>query len=149
MHLDGENICEIGAVGSFLPLLTLCLLDYRALRDHRTVRRILLVLLAGFAAFTLWEITPLLEPVGKLLIWNRGASERWLFTSGLLLTIAALSIWSNQLVSLHPLRIFIFVFAGPFASILIKAGWLMHQGETAGVALAESRRDIVLCAFAL
>jgi hypothetical protein len=145
-HLDGENICEIGAVGSFLPLLTLCLMRYRSLRDHAAVRRTLLVLLTGSVAITLWELAPLPAWIGRVLFWDKGASERWLFTSGLLLTLAALLIWSNKLISVHPLRIGIFVVLGPIASIFLKIAWLIHQGEPGAVAFSACKRDILLCA---
>jgi hypothetical protein len=148
-HLDGENICEIGTVGSFLPLLTLCLMDYRSLREHPAVRRTLLVLLAGFIAITLWEIAPLPDRIGRILIWNRGASERWLFISGLLLTLAALAIWSNKLISVSPFRMNIFVVVGPVASIFLKVAWLMHKGESFDVAFGECRRDVLLCMLAI
>jgi len=149
LHLDGENICEIGAVGSFLPLLTLCLLDYRSLRERSAVRTTLLVLLAGFLAITLWELAPLPDWIGRILVWNRGTSQRWLFTSGLLLTLAALSIWNNRLLLITPFRINVFVVAGPVGSVFLKVAWLMHKGESAAVAFGECRRDILLCWLAL
>lgn len=145
MQIDGENICEIGAVGSFLPLLTLCLMRYRSLRDHAAVRRSLLVLLIGFVAITLWQIAPVPLLIGRILLWNRGGSQRWLFTSGFLLTMAALLIWSNKLISVHPLRIAIFVLVGPVASLFLKSAWLIHKGEPA----FPSRHDLLLCGVAI
>lgn len=148
-HLAGENICEIGALGSFLPLLTLCLTRYRSLRDRADVRYSLLVLLLGFAAITLWEIAPLPDWIGRILLWNHGTSQRWLFTSGLLLTMAALVIWSHRLISLHPLRIFLFVVAGPGGALALKLGWLMHKGEGDEAVFSESLQDMLLCGIAL
>jgi hypothetical protein len=145
MQLDGENICEIGAVGSFFPLLTVCLMRYRSLRDHAAVRRSLLVLLSGFAAITLWQIAPVPLWIGRILLWNRGGSQRFLFTSGFLLTMAALLIWSNKLISVHPLRIAVFVVVGPVASLFLKSAWLIHKGEPA----FPSRHDLLLSAVAI
>jgi hypothetical protein len=149
LNFDGENICEIGALGSFLPLLTLCVMRYRALRDHAVVRRSLIVLLSGFVAITLWEVAPVPAWIGHILVWDRGGSQRWLFTSGLLLTMAAMLIWSNQLISAHPLRIQIFVLLGPVASIFVKFAWLIHQGETKDLILLQCRRDVLLCGVAV
>ena len=148
-HLTGENICEIGAVASFLPLLTLCFARYRALVANPGVRRTLLVLLTGFAAFTLWEIAPLPAWIGHLLLWDRGASQRWLFTSGLLLTLASLSIWSNRLISVHAMRVSIFVLIGPVASWFLKLAWLIHRGESSTVVLPEGLAEMVLCGLAI
>ncbi len=148
-NLSGENICEIGALGSFLPLLTLCLLRYRSLRDRADARYCLLVLLAGFVVITLWEIAPVPDWIGRILLWNRGTSQRWLFTSGLLLTLAAMVIWSNRLISMHPLRIFLFVLLGPVASLVLKFGWLMHKGEADEAVFSESLHDMLLCGIAV
>ena len=145
MQLDGENICEIGAVGSFFPLLTLCLMRYQSLKDHPSVRRPLLVLLIGFIAITLWQIAPIPLWIGRVLLWNRGGSQRFLFTSGLLLTMAALLIWSKKLISFHPVRIAIFVLLGPIASLFIKSAWLIHKGEPA----FPSRHDLLLSGVAI
>jgi hypothetical protein len=146
LHLTGQNICEIGALGSFLPLLTLCLMRYRSLKNHPAVRRSLLILLAGFAVMTLWEIAPLPAGLGHILGWDRGDSQRWLFTSGFQLTLACALIWSNKLISWNPIRICIFLILGPMASVLIKFAWLSHKGEGA---FSASRFDIILAGFAI
>jgi hypothetical protein len=148
-QFEGDNICEIGALGSFLPLLTLCLTRYRALRDHAAVRRSLAVLLSGFIAITLWEVAPVPAWIGRILLWDRGRPERWLFVSGLLLTLAALLIWSNKLISVHPLRIYIFILLGPVASLVLKVAWLIHKGEADEAIFYESLRDILICGLAL
>jgi hypothetical protein len=148
-HLAGDNICEIATVGSFLPLATLCLTRFRAVRENAAVRNSLLVLFAGFAAITLWELAPVPAWIGRILVWDRGPSQRWLFISGLLLTLAALLIWSKKLISAHPLRIGIFVVAGPIASLFLKLAWMMHRGWSGGDALSGCRRDILFCGLAI
>jgi hypothetical protein len=128
-NLTGPNICEIGVVSSFLPLLTLCLMRYRSLRNHLNILKTLLILLGAFIAITLWEVAPVPEWIGRMLLWNTGPAQRWLFTSGLLLTLASLLIWSNRLISLHPVRITLFFLAGPVASLFLKIAWLMHKAS--------------------
>jgi hypothetical protein len=60
-----------------------------------------------------------------------------------------LLIWSNRLISLHPVRITLFFLAGPVASLFLKIAWLMHKGETADTAISESFGDLVICGLAL
>ena len=148
-NLTGPNICEIGAVGSFLPLLTLCLMRYRSLRNHLAIRKTLLILLGALIAITLWEVAPVPEWIGRILLWNTGPAQRWLFTSGLLLTLASLLIWSNGLISLHPVRITLFFLVGPVASLFLKIAWLMHKGETVDTAISESFGDLLICGLGL
>ncbi len=146
--LTGPNICEIGAVGSFLPLLTLCLTRYRSLRDHALARDALLILLAGFSAITAWEIATVPAWIGRILFWDTGSSERWMFTSGLLLIFAALVVWSNQLISLHPFRIALFVLIGPVASFLLKVAWLIRKGDPVDLAF-DCPEDMLICGLVL
>ena len=142
--LTPPNICEIAAAGSFLPLLTLCLARYRSLKG-----KTLLILAAAFTVFTVYEVAHLPSWFGRLLLWNTGAANRWLFTSGLLLILLSLAIWKNQLVSLHPLRIILFAFAGPVASTLLKLAWLIHRGSSPDAACAACLADFVICALAI
>lgn len=120
-NLTGQNICEVGTVGSFLPLFTLCLTRYRDLRANPAARKTLMILLGGFLAITLWETAQVPAWIGHLLRWDTGDSGRWLFASGILLTFASLSIWINKLISFHPARFTLFVLAGPVLSVLLKA----------------------------
>jgi hypothetical protein len=135
-------------MGSFLPLMTLCLMRYRSLRDHQATRGALLILLAGFTAITVWEVAPLPAWIGHILLWDTGPAERWMFTSGLLLTVASLLIWSKHLISVHPFRITLFVLIGPVASFIFKTAWLIHRGQPAEVIL-DFPEDLILCGFAL
>jgi hypothetical protein len=54
-------------------------------------------------------------------------------------------IWSNKLISVHPLRIAVFVVVGPVASLFLKSAWLIHKGEPA----FPSRHDLLLSAVAI
>ena len=145
-NLTGANICEIGAVGSFLPLLTLCLTRYKALRRDKSAWLPLIALTAAFISITIWTVAPVPMWIGNLLLWNRMPTNRWLFILGLLLTIAALVIWNHKLISFHPLRIAIFVLLGPVAIVAFKIVWLTHRGV--GDLFSECRDDILLCGFA-
>lgn len=148
-NFTGENICEIGAVGSLLPLLTLCLTRYRALRSCAKARNALLILLTGFAAITVYELAPLPGWIGQILLWNTGGANRWLFTSGFVLMLASLVIWSNNLISLHPFRFTLFVLIGPIAAVLLKSAWLAGQADTSQPGLFERPDEILLCGLVL
>jgi len=54
------NICEIGTVGSYFPLLTMCLLQYSKLREdrYRELRRALWILGVAFLLASIWQIAP-------------------------------------------------------------------------------------------
>jgi len=158
-HLTGQNICEIGTVGSFLPLLTICMTRYRSLRTPSPARTTLLILLAGLAAITLWETAPVPAWIGHLLMWDTGDSGRWLFTSGILLTLASLSIWINKLVSFHPFRFTLFALLAPVAAVLLKGenlgedemivcGLVFVAGVAAWYIPERARAPVVLIAIA-
>jgi hypothetical protein len=125
-HLVGWNICEIAVVGSFLPILTLCLISPRQARADKTLRNGLIVLLAGFGLISLWQLAPVPLWIGHLLLWDRSNPQRLLFVSGFLLTVSCLLIWRNKWLSPHPLRIALFVAAGPVLSIVLKGGAFSH-----------------------
>jgi hypothetical protein len=147
LNYAAMNVCETGVVGSFLPLLTLSVLRYRSLWQHATVRRAVLILMAGFTAISLWQLVPVPAWIGHLLLWDTGETQRWLYASGFLLMIVSLFIWGAGLISLHPLRIAIFLLAGPGAAALLKIGWLMHKGELLDQATSDSSDDILIAAF--
>jgi hypothetical protein len=65
--------------------------------------------------------------------------------SGFLLTLAALSIWSNKLISVTPLRIGLFVLVGPVAAAVLKFALMIHKGDSVEGALYHCRPDILLC----
>jgi hypothetical protein len=141
-NLAGANICESGAVGSFLPLLTLCLISPQVLRGNRPLRNASVVLAAAIALIITWQETPAPRWIGRLLLWDHGNAERLLFISGFLITAASLLIWRDKLVSPGRLRIALFVTAGPVLSLILKVA-IFH------VALAELHFDLTLCALGL
>jgi hypothetical protein len=116
----GQNICEIAAVGSFLPILTICLTRFDALQSDAPARRALTILLAALALATCWEIADAPRWIGRLLLWDLGPAQRLLLASGLLITLASLVIWRSQLITVHPARILIFAVVGPVVSVALK-----------------------------
>lgn len=140
-NLVGPNICEISAVGTFLPLLTLCLTRWR---EARALLRPLAIILGGLAAITLWQIAPVPGWIGSALLWNTGPAARWLFTSGLLLTMACFLVWREGMLTVTPVRVIAFVVAGPLLSLALKAVLLLHQSGA-----VEMNVDLVLCGIAV
>jgi hypothetical protein len=132
-HFRGQNICEIAAVGSFLPLLTLCLTRYRAAGTNQNLARALTVLFGALLLVTAWEISDMPRLIGHILLWDMGPAQRLLLTSGFLITVACVLVWSTGMISFHPARIAIFLFALPIVSIILK--------RTASI------RDFALCGF--
>ncbi|MBZ5606185.1 MAG: hypothetical protein LAO79_28165 [Acidobacteriia bacterium] len=126
------NISEVASVGSYLPILALCLVEFR-----RAPRRPILILLAGFALMTFWELAPAPMWLGRLLYWNHAPPQRLLFCSGMLLTLASLAVLRSDLVSITPVRVAIFVMAGPAAGLLLKRA-IFGMTDPA---------DSILCAF--
>jgi hypothetical protein len=140
-NLVGSNICEIGAVGSFLPLLTLCLMSPIPQSD-RSLRRGLIVILAALALIAGWQLAPMPQWVGHILLWDHGDPQRLLFVSGLLITVGSLLIWRQKLVQPDPRRIALFVAAGPVLSLVLKVA-CFHLG------LPELTADFALCGLGL
>jgi hypothetical protein len=137
-NLVGINVCEIGAVGSFLPLLTLCLASPKSPGVNWFLRQGLVVIFAALSLITIWQITPAPRWIGHLLFWDHANSGRLLFISGLLLTVASVLIWRDKLLSPTRLRIAIFVAVGPVLSLILKIA-IFH------IAPANLKMDIGLC----
>jgi hypothetical protein len=115
-HFTGDNICEIASVGSFLPILTLCLIS----GINRKLRNALIIVGAAFALITVWQVTPAPRWIGHLLLWDHAVAGRLLFISGFLLTFGCLLVWRDRLVSPDPLRIALFLLIGPIISVALK-----------------------------
>ncbi len=142
-NLVWPNICETATAGSYLPLLTVCVLRYDALRDRRYWPLLLklLPLLGVFALITLWQIAPAPNWIGHVLMWDIAVAHRLMYLSGLLLVVACLLLWREDLISVTPGRAALFVLLGPVASWIAKEQ-LFH------VAPADCRFDLALCGAA-
>ncbi len=140
-NLTGLNVVEIGTVGTFLPLLTLCLMRFRDLWRNRPVRLAMLILLSAAAVMTLWQVAPLPRWIGRIFLWDTADPERLFLATGLLLIFASVLVWVNQLLSLHPVRIAIFLIAGPIGSVILK-----HR--LFSLPFAACQADLAICGFA-
>lgn len=148
-NLTGENICEIGALGSFLPALTLCLTRYRALFRNPAALRAIAILLGGVGMMTLWEIAPVPAWIGRALLLDASNSTRWLFASGFLLTCASLVLWRENLISVDTRRLALFAGAGLIGSIALKLAWLTWAGEALPEIFGKDIVELELIGFAI
>lgn len=124
--LTGLNLCEIATAGSFLPILTICVLDYSRLRrcigdpTYRGTWWALAVIGAAGGLATWWMAGPCPRWIGRLLYWDRFTANRLLFLSGLLLLAASLVPWQRGIVAISPGRAALFVLLGPVAAAIVK-----------------------------
>jgi hypothetical protein len=137
-YFVGDNICEIASVGSFLPVLTVCLVS----GINRKLRNALIVLGVAIALITVWQVTPAPLWIGHFLLWDHAAAGRLLFISGFLLTFGCLLVWRDKLLSPDPVRIAWFLLAGPILSLALKMT-LFH------LTVADCLYDIALSVLAI
>jgi hypothetical protein len=98
--LVNENVCEAATVGSFLPLLLLCFVDWRdfggRLREAgaqgRALRIEIGVLLAGVVLTSLWLLAPVPSPLGMPFLWHLVPAKRMWFAGGLLILLLAFGV---------------------------------------------------------
>jgi hypothetical protein len=122
-NLVASNICEAATVASWLPLLTLCVVDIGQIRRRygsdssmRGDLRRLGVLGLMWGVITLWQLVPV-PPLSYLLGLGFSPEGRTLFGSGALLLIAAAYAVDRLPLRLVPLRL------AAFAAIVVVA-WL-------------------------
>lgn len=94
-NLIAANISEAATIASWLPLLVLCVIDFRLVRhsystdsDLRRDLRRLGVLVLMWAVITLWQLVPL-PPLSYAFGFGLSPEARTLFASGALLLVAA------------------------------------------------------------
>jgi hypothetical protein len=141
-HLAGLNLVEGGTIGSFLPVLTLCLARFRDFWNNRPLRIAVMILLSAAAVMTLWQAAPLPPWVGRIFLWDTALPERLFYATGILLNIASALLWSNKLITLHPLRILVFFLAGPVAAVILKLSLFR-------IALSGIRHDVAICCLVM
>jgi hypothetical protein len=98
--LVNENVCEAATVGSFLPLLLVCFVDWRAfaarLREPgaaaRDRRLELALLFAGALLTSLWLLTPVPSVLGMPLLWHLVPAKRMWFAGGLMIVLLAFGV---------------------------------------------------------
>lgn len=122
-QLVSANISEAATIATWLPLLALCVIDFReVVRRRRTDRRLtrdlraLVVLVAAWALITAWQVLPV-APLSYLLGLGLGNERRTLFATGALLVIASGYAVDRLPIRVTPLRL------AAFASIVVVA-WL-------------------------
>ncbi len=146
-HLVGDNICEIGAAGSFLPLLTLCTLDYSRFRrsifdpGYRGMWRALALIGLAIGLTTWWMAGSCPKWIGRLLYWDHFTANRLLFLAGLLVLMVAFIPWQRGMVTVTPLRAAVFVALGPIAATIVKIAAF-------GVPASELKLDFVCAGLA-
>ena len=120
LNIVGSNVREIAAVGSLLPILTLCLASPKRVLADKPLRNKLIVLMAAFTLITLWQIAPMPLWIGHLLLWDLGNPQRLLFVSGFLLTVACLLIWRDNCSTRTRSGFWVLIVAGPVLALGLK-----------------------------
>ncbi|HSF03859.1 MAG TPA: hypothetical protein VLA62_12660, partial [Solirubrobacterales bacterium] len=95
-----ENVCEAATVGSWVPLLAVCFVDHRALRDRlrgtdargREVRRRLAIISVAVVLTSLWILLPVPAAVGMPLLWHVVPAKRMWLAAGLLIQLLFLTL---------------------------------------------------------
>lgn len=98
--LVNENVCEASTVGTFLPLLLVFFVDWRALAQQlleggAEARARLIeigVLLAGVVMTSLWLLAPVPSTLGMPLLWHLVPAKRMWFAAGLLILLFAFGV---------------------------------------------------------
>lgn len=134
-HASFLNDCEIGVVGSYLGLMTVWFLDYRAsgaaCRKHGFK---IGWLLAGLLYAGAWLVFPMPTWMGRILLWNFVPPERMLWGFGVLLT-ACLILAFHHL----PWRMSGWRTAGFIVSVIL--GWLIFKAGRGDVNLWRNKWD--------
>jgi hypothetical protein len=104
------NPCEVGAVSSFLPLLTLCFANIHSLIDALDVKKLaVLVFAAAFVFMVAWMLLPIPSTVGHLVLLDMVPPRRLVLAFGLLLNIFLLYFAPRIQWSASKIRVAIFV----------------------------------------
>lgn len=132
---------EAVAIGSWLPLLALALVDYRRLRRDLTwtLLRPVVVLVGAFGLLTAWQIFDMTHFLGAMLGWNRSSEQRTLIASGLLLVIA-----SGWVLSRFPIRVTAVRVAGFVGLVLTATAVAAAVNENDSLAFWSLARDNVI-----
>lgn len=88
--LIGQNICEIGTVGTYYILLVLCFLRFpsaKELVEKKVSLRPMTPIMIGLLMVTAWMLLPLPPWLGAPLLWNQVHPERMEYASGILLIL--------------------------------------------------------------
>jgi hypothetical protein len=118
----GQNICEVGVVGSAFVLMTLCFLDYsnvlKILRERNETRRQLLIFGGGLILMTAWMILPLPAWTGIPFLWNNVQPERMEYAAGMLLLLFIAILGRHAGIVVTSKRMVVYL-------VLVLVGWLV------------------------
>lgn len=130
------NACEIGVVGSFLPLAVACFCDHGALLAvARSRPRAIAIWFAGLAVLAAWMLLPI--PAGAAPLLNLVAPGRMLWGFGLLLLLGLAVAVARVPWGLSAVRIVAFVAA-------VLAAWVLSKFILFRAPLAFGRFDVVI-----
>jgi hypothetical protein len=142
--LLASNICEVSTVATWLPVLTVCLLDYGASRrlwqTHETRRQVVWpvgVLLGSWLLVTLWQVTSIMVPLRYLLVFGISPVDRTLFASGTLLVVAAAVLLERLPIRVTALRL------GAF-SCIVAGAWIAASLRLQPTNVLEPRDELLV-----
>lgn len=117
----GLNACEVGVLGTFLPLMVLCFADGASLRALVSRHRFAAAAWGfGLALMLAWLVLPLPSGAGAPFLWNRVPPLRLLWGFGLLLNLGAAVVAARVDWRMDARR------AGLFAAVVL-AIWLLSR----------------------
>ena len=154
------NTCELGTIGSFLPLLTVCAMRYGEVWNDRFLRRGLALIGGTVALMSWWQIGSPPAIVGRILQWSLAPAQRLIAASGLLIVFGCVAIWNRRHLSFHPARVILFTVSSVALSFLLKlheqtiwdylvCGILILAGGIALLVPAAQKPAILILAVAL
>lgn len=125
--IAGQNICEVGVVGSSIILMVICFLNYQKLRDvvfeKGAARFSLVVFGGGYLLMTAWMLLPLPAWLGRLLLWNSVQPERMEYAAGVALLMFVAILGKMAGVQITARRFVVYL-------VLVVLGWLLVKGAS-------------------
>lgn len=113
--LIGSNICEIGVIGTLIPLFTLVFIKLQT----SILEKQEWLLFFGLMLMLCWILFPIPSYIGKLLLWDRVPPERMLFAEGLLFVMVCLTLAKSKKYVFSISRI-VFIFIAIILFIVYK-----------------------------
>jgi hypothetical protein len=119
--IANSNQCEVGVVGTFLPLSVAVFGDHRSILDWLRRRRgAALVWTTALALMLAWLVLPLPAAFGQVFLWDRVPPTRLLWGFGLLLTLGLGLVASDIDWRITRTRLEIF-------AIVVVAAWIVSK----------------------
>jgi hypothetical protein len=116
-----SNRCEIGVIGTFVPLLVLVFADHASLAAWlRRNRMTAGVWLGGLLLMLAWMVLPVPAALGRIVLWDRVPAVRMLWGFGLLLVLGLGAVASQIRFRVGLARVAVF-------AALVAAGFLASK----------------------